>query len=89
MTNSTLPKGWLSKHISHVELIHDDDASPSQAVAYNGTFENGKIERVETCVAALKSGAPSVYREDGSRQAISGFDAALILAEVERLEAMA
>lgn len=88
MTNNTLPQGWISKHIGHVELIHDD-LSPSRVVAYNGTFENGKIERVETCVAALKSDAPTVYREDGSRQAISRHDAALILAEVERLEAMA
>jgi hypothetical protein len=80
--NMTLPVGFLSKHVSHVEVVYEFDVP---VVKFNLVVENGKVERVETSFGRLDARLPSVFREDNSVYEISPFQAKLVTVEANRI----
>jgi hypothetical protein len=78
----TLPAGFLTKHVSHVEVGSEHGC---HVIRFNLVVENGKVERVETSFDRLHARLPSVFREDHSMYEISPFQAGMVVTEAERM----
>jgi hypothetical protein len=85
MKANDLPKGYLTRHVSHVKVVNEDGR---EAIQFNLVVENGKVETVETNFDRLYEHSPTVWREDQSVYAISVHQARVVLTEANRLKSV-